>query len=63
MWRRPWSSDPGNSDIARQTVTGSEQILNDGTDIRFGEELSLRYLATGKGIDLTQQMVVTVMRE
>ena len=54
VWRRAGSRDPRHRDVAGQAIARAEQVIDDGPDVRLGEELSLRHLPTRQCVDLTE---------
>ena len=63
IWRRSWTSNPGNSDIPGQPITRTMQIRHHRSQVRFRKQLSHRDFAPRQRIGLTQQVIVAVMRE
>ena len=60
--RRAGTGDAGNGDVPGKPVTGTLQVRDDGSDVRFTKELGRCHLAARERVGLAPQVIITVVR-
>lgn len=55
--------DTRHGNVARQSIAGAVEVADHGTEVGFAEQLGGCDLASAEGVDLTEQVIVAVVRE